>query len=65
LFSKLLTQKQGQGLTALFHSDIELMMDSLQHDFPEIVKVSSIGKSFEGRPIKVMEVDAREALLSS
>ena len=51
-------------MTALFHSDIELLMDSLQHDFGDVVKVSSIGKSFEGRPIKVMEVNGRDTMIA-
>ena len=49
LFSSLLTQKpEGDkpGLTALFLSGINLLMESLEHDFAGMVKVESIGKSY-------------------
>ena len=38
------------------------MMDSLHHDFPEYITLSSIGKSYQGRPIRMMIVDGRQAI---
>ena len=50
-------------MAALFHSDIELLLKSLQHDFPKIVSIGSIGKSFEKRNITLMTLDARQNLI--
>ena len=47
------------------HSQIIRILKSLQHDFPEIVKLSSIGKTFEKRDIDMLTVDAREFLLKN
>jgi murein tripeptide amidase MpaA len=44
------------GLHHLLLSDVNNLMLSIQHDFPEIAKVYSIGKSFEGRDINVIEM---------
>ncbi len=49
-------------MTALFLSDIQLLAKSIQNDFPDIVKLSSIGNSFEGREIQLLTVDARDKL---
>jgi murein tripeptide amidase MpaA len=68
MFSKLLTQpangKQAK-LAALFHSDIEQLMMSMAEDFPGIVKLSSIGKTYEGRNITLMTIDARNNLIKN
>jgi hypothetical protein len=67
LFSKLLTKpSDGKNvkLAALFHSDIELLMASLKHDFPKVVSISSIGNTFEKRNITLMTLDAREDLIN-
>ena len=32
----------------------------MQAEFPEIVKIKSIGKSWEGRDINMLEIDARD-----
>ena len=34
------------------------MMDKMQREFPEYVKVESIGKSFEGRDINMLQITA-------
>lgn len=65
MFESLLTKKvEGfDRLGALFHSDIELLLKSLQNDFPEIISIASIGKSYQGRNINMMTVDARNFLV--
>jgi hypothetical protein len=37
-------------------SDVNNLMRSIAHDFPEIATMYSIGKSFEGRDINVVEL---------
>jgi murein tripeptide amidase MpaA len=37
----------------------------MQHDFPKIVSIGSIGKTFEKRNITLMTLDAREDLISN
>jgi alkylhydroperoxidase/carboxymuconolactone decarboxylase family protein YurZ len=59
LFSELLTRKD---LSHLLLSDIESMMDKMAEEFPDMIKVSSIGKTWEGRDIRVLELDARNKL---
>ena len=34
-------------------------MMSLEHDFPELISVLSIGKSVEGRDMNVVEIDMK------
>ena len=72
LFSKLFhssvkrdrsSQESSRDLPILLHSDIVRMIKSTAHDFPELVTLSSIGKSFEKRDIDLMIVDARDYLL--
>jgi len=46
------------GLRHLLLSDVNKLLFSIQNDFPEITKVYSIGKSFEGRDINVIELNA-------
>lgn len=47
----------------MFLSDINLLIKSIENDFGDVVKLSSIGKSFQGREIQLMTVDAREKLV--
>ena len=35
----------------------------MEYDFPEIITLSSIGKSFQKRDIDLMTVDARDHLI--
>jgi len=59
LFSELLTRKD---LSHLLLSDIESMMDKMAAEFPDMIKISTIGKTWEGRDIRVLELDARNKL---
>lgn len=44
------------GLYALLLSDVNNLMLSIQHDFPDIAKTYSVGKSYQGRDINVIEL---------
>jgi len=44
------------GLHHLLLSDVNNLMQSIAHDFPDIAKTYSIGKSYEGRDINVIEM---------
>jgi len=57
LFSELLTRRD---LSHLLYSDIEAAMNVLVKDFPDILSIQSIGKTWQEREIKVMKLDARE-----
>ena len=48
------------GLNHLLLSDSERVMQDLQQQFPEVVKIESIGTSWQNRPINMMVVDARD-----
>jgi len=37
-------------------SDVNLLLTSIANDFPDIAKTYSIGQSFEGRDINVIEI---------
>lgn len=47
---------RSDGLYHLLYSDVNNLMMSIEHDFPDIAKTYSIGKSFEGRDINVIEL---------
>jgi murein tripeptide amidase MpaA len=59
MFKKLLLRK---GLNHLLMPEIDDLTHSLARDFPEIIKVRSIGKTWENRDIKMLEIDARDHL---
>lgn len=40
----------------LLLSDVNLLLASIAYDFPDIAKTYSIGQSFEGRDINVIEI---------
>ena len=44
----------------LLLSDETNLLRSIEHDFPELAKVISIGKSFEGRDINVLEINVKK-----
>ena len=49
LYSKLLTRPafdKSEVLPILFNTEISQLLKSIEHDFPEIAKLSSIGKTF-------------------
>ena len=41
-----------------------MLTKSIAHDFPELITVSSIGKSYQGRDITLIELDAREPVVA-
>ena len=51
---------RDDGLFHLLLSDSNALIQSLAHDFPDLVTVSSIGKSFQGRDINVVELSMKE-----
>lgn len=53
---KVLSRKDG--LNHLLLSDVNALMMKMQAEFPQYVKVSSIGQSYEGREINMLEITA-------
>lgn len=51
-------------MTGLLLTDIERLIKKLAQEFPEIISLGSIGKSWEKRPIHYVLVDAREYLVT-
>ena len=56
--------KRDDGLSHMLLSDVNNLMLSIVHDFPEIAKSYSIGKSYEGRDINVIELTAKTTVTS-
>jgi hypothetical protein len=50
-------------LSTIFLSDENILMDSLAHDFPEIITLGQIGESYKKRPIRLITLDARKFLV--
>ena len=48
------------GLNHLLLTDSDNLLLSIQNDFPSFAKVISIGRSFEGRDINVLQLDYTE-----
>lgn len=61
LFTNLLT---GKELAHLLLSDIQALSLKIQQEFPDVVKLGSIGQTWEGREITYLEVDARQFLIN-
>ena len=64
----LLTRKafnSTEDIGVLLSSDIDHLIHSLVTDFPDILSLSSIGPSFEGRNISLLTLDARHHFVSS
>lgn len=40
------------------------MMDNLEKEFPDIISTRSIGNTWEGRPMRIIEMDARKLMES-
>ncbi len=59
LFDNLLTRKD---ISHLFLSEITMLTNKLQKEFPDIITVSEIGRTWEGRPITIITLDARDLL---
>ena len=49
----------------MLYSDSIRLMKSLENDFPDVIKLSSIGKSFEGRNINLITLDARPIIVEN
>ena len=47
---------RSDGLSHLLLSDMDVLLHSIERDFPEYTKVHTIGKSTEGRDIKMIEI---------
>ena len=41
----------------IFLSDVNDLIYSMQEDYPDVVSVSTIGSSWEGRPINLVTID--------
>lgn len=54
MVEELISRKDG--LNHLLLSDVNLLMASIQADFPDLAKMYSIGKSYEGRDINILEL---------
>ena len=39
-----------------------MLTNKLQKEFPDIITVSEIGRTWEGRPITIITLDARDLL---
>lgn len=55
IVEELISRKDG--LNHLLLSDVNNLLMSIQHDFPDFTKVYSIGSSFEGREINAIELN--------
>ena len=55
-FNKVLIRKDG--LNHILLSDAERIINALGAEFSEIIKVDSIGETWQGRPIHVVSLDA-------
>lgn len=55
-FNKIFTRKDGFNHILL--SDVEKITKSLENDFKDVIKVSSIGQTTQGRDIKMITLDA-------
>ena len=68
MYEKLLTRPNGKdgqrALPVLLYSDIQRLIQSMQSEFPEIIKLSSIGKTYQGRDITLVTLDAREHIVN-
>ena len=50
--------------SALFYDNIENLLESIQQDFSEVVKIKTIGFTSRNNPIKMAVLDARSFLIS-
>lgn len=60
-FSRFLVRKD---INHLLLSDVSAITKSIEKDFPDVVKVYSIGETYQKRPINVIELDAKKWLES-
>jgi carboxypeptidase T len=55
LYDEFITR--GDGLNHLLLSDTNKLLERIAKDFPNITKLTSIGQSFQGREINMLEID--------
>ena len=55
LYDNFITRKDG--INHLLLSDVNNLMEKVARDFPDIAKMTSIGKSYQGRDINAIEID--------
>lgn len=55
-FNKLFIREDG--LNHILLSDVNKIVAGLQADYPELIKVDTIGTSWQGRPINLVTLDA-------
>lgn len=59
LFRMLLIRRE---ISHLFLSDIEALEGQLASEFPELITKQSIGRTWQGRDINVLTLDARKSM---
>jgi murein tripeptide amidase MpaA len=42
----------------MLYSDVQRALDALKTDFSNVVEISSIGKTWQGRDINLIKIDA-------
>ena len=61
MFKNLLTftnhADHDKTFPSLLHSQIENLLKSLKHDFPDVIQLSSIGKTWQKKEQTLMTVD--------
>ena len=57
VFESLLTQEE---LPHLLYSDLEVMIQKIGEEFPDIVTVGTFGRTWEDRELKYIKLDARK-----
>jgi hypothetical protein len=62
LFDKLLTRLDSEHI---FLTETRNLIKSLAMDFPEVVSVSTVGYTWQNRPIEMITIDASESLITS
>lgn len=57
LVKDLISSRPDEHLYHLLLTDSDNLMRSIEHDFPELAKVQTIGKSIQGRDINLIELN--------
>jgi carboxypeptidase T len=55
--------KGRRKLNFLMLSDLNVLLDSIQNDFPDMTNIQTLGFSYEKRPIRMITLDARDHIL--
>ena len=59
-FDRLFIRKDG--LPHLLLSDVDRIAQQMQSEYPEIVKIESIGRTWQDRPMNMIKINAKEYL---